>query len=161
MIEEAVVDASPLIYLSRAGLIELLRLASPRILVPFPVSREIRRRGPADPAVQVLDATEWLKEVGPEPIFERVLLWDLGPGETAVLSRALARPGSLAILDDLAGRRCAESLGIPLIGTLGLVLRAKRKGSIPAARPVVERLCEAGMYLSEPVLARALALVGE
>lgn len=161
MSEAAVVDASPLIYLAHANLIDLLRLASPQILVPKTVSLEIRRRGAADPTVQALESTPWLREVGPGPDSPRVALWALGPGETSVLSWALAHPGCLAILDDLAGRRCAEALEIPLIGTLGLVLRAKRRGDLPAARPVVETLREAGMYLSDSVIARALALVGE
>jgi predicted nucleic acid-binding protein len=67
----------------------------------------------------------------------------------------------MAIVDDLAARRCAEVLGIPLLGTLGLVLRAKRTGLLPAARPVIEKLLSAGMYLSPKILDRALALVGE
>ena len=161
MSEAAVVDASPLIYLAHANLIDLLRVASPKILVPMAVSREIRRRGTADPTVQALENTPWLREVESGPDSPRVALWALGPGETSVLSWALAHPGTLAVLDDLAGRRCADALEIPLIGTLGLVLRAKSKGDLPAARPVVESLREAGMYLSDSVLSRALALVGE
>jgi predicted nucleic acid-binding protein len=159
--EAAVVDASPLIYLAHANLIDLLRVAGPLILVPTTVSQEIRRRGENDPTVQALENTPWLREVEPGPDSPRVVPWALGPGETSVLSWTLAHPGSLAVLDDLAGRRCAEVLEIPLIGTLGLVLRAKTRGDLPAARPVVERLREAGMYLSDSVLSRALALVGE
>ncbi|MBI3524679.1 MAG: DUF3368 domain-containing protein [Betaproteobacteria bacterium] len=67
----------------------------------------------------------------------------------------------MAIIDDGAGRRCAETLGIPLSGTLGLVLLAKRRGMIPAARPVIATLKQHGMFLSETTLDRALALVGE
>jgi hypothetical protein len=52
MDEVAVVDASPLIYLAHANLIDLLRVASPEILVPTAVSMEIRRRGEDDPTVQ-------------------------------------------------------------------------------------------------------------
>ncbi|HEY2737838.1 MAG TPA: DUF3368 domain-containing protein [Thermoanaerobaculia bacterium] len=47
------------------------------------------------------------------------------------------------------------------MGTLGLVLRAKRTGEISAARPLVEKLRDAGMYLSDRVLEPALRLVGE
>jgi predicted nucleic acid-binding protein len=67
----------------------------------------------------------------------------------------------VAVLDDLAGRRCAEALGIPVTGTVGLVLGARKRGMIPAARPVLEELRDNGMYLSSAVLERALALVGE
>jgi predicted nucleic acid-binding protein len=41
------------------------------------------------------------------------------------------------------------------------VLIAKRRGIIPAARPVLENLRHAGMYLSDRVLNQALALIGE
>ena len=67
----------------------------------------------------------------------------------------------MAILDDLAGRRCAEALNIPINGTLGLVLIAKRRGVIAASRPVLEKLRQSGMYLSEQMMNQALALVGE
>jgi len=61
----------------------------------------------------------------------------------------------------LAGRHCAEALGLPLRGTVGLVLAAKQAGQIVAARPVLERLRENGMYLSDAILNRSLRWVGE
>jgi predicted nucleic acid-binding protein len=131
------------------------------IVVPRLVSEEIQRRGSHDPAAHVLKTVAWLQEVGPVLASPQVLAWRLGPGETSVLSWSLAHPGSVAIVDDLAARRCAEVLGLPLTGTLGVVLRAKRKGILPTARPAIDKLLAAGMYLSSRVLIRALALVGE
>lgn len=61
----------------------------------------------------------------------------------------------------MIARRCATTLGIPVRGTLGLVLTAKQRGTIGAARPVLEQLRLHGMYLSDRVMERALALVGE
>lgn len=118
-------------------------------------------RGPTDPAAKALAASGWLRrvEVGEPP--GSLLAWDLGPGETAVLAWAVGHPGGLAVIDDQAARRCADVLGVPCIGTLGIVLRARRLGRIPAARPVLERLRAAGMYLSDRMLLPALALVGE
>lgn len=78
-----------------------------------------------------------------------------------MLAWAHSHPGTEAIVDDLAARRCAASLGIPVRGTLGLVLMAKRRGIIPAARPIVEQLRQAGMYLSDRVIQQALILVEE
>lgn len=156
-----VVNASPLIYLSHAGLIDLLQAENPTVVVPRTVSEEIHRRGPQDPTARILTKTPWIHEADPVPPSPAVLIWRLGPGETSVLSWSLAHPGSVAIVDDLAARRCAEVLGIPLIGTLGLVLKAKRKGLLTSARPATEKLLAAGMYLSSKILAQALALVGE
>jgi len=72
---------------------------------------------------------------------ELIQSWDLGAGESSVLTWAYANPGTEVIIDDLAARRCAAVLGIPVQGTLGLVLTAKQRGKIPAARPVLAQLC--------------------
>ncbi|MBN1773607.1 MAG: DUF3368 domain-containing protein [Deltaproteobacteria bacterium] len=161
MAEVPVVNASPIIYLARAEELALLQVLGPEAVVPEPVVRELLRRGPADPAAKALAELDWLRALGEGEVPASLLAWDLGPGETAVLAWAVGHPSCLAVIDDRAARRCADVLGVPCIGTLGIVLRAKRLGRIPAARPVVERLRGAGMYLSDRVLGPALALVGE
>lgn len=54
MNERAAVNASPLIYLARAELLDLLQLAGREVWVPTPVSEEIGRRGPDDPTARAL-----------------------------------------------------------------------------------------------------------
>ncbi len=49
----------------------------------------------------------------------------------------------------------------PHQGTLGVVLFAKTQGLISAARPIVERLRQHGMFLSDRVMNHALRQVGE
>jgi predicted nucleic acid-binding protein len=156
----AAVNASPLIYLTEAGRLELLRLAGEEVVVPEAVAQQVRRWGHDDPAARALATTPWLREVADAVVHPSIQVWDLGPGETAVLSWALVHHG-LAILDDMAARRCAAAHHLPVRGTLGLVLAAKRKGLIPAARPVLDELRQAGMYLADSLLNRALSLVGE
>ena len=87
--------------------------------------------------------------------------WDLGEGESSVLAWAYDHGGTEAIADDLAARRCAATLEIPVRGTLGLVLVANQRGELVAARPVLEQLRQAGMYWSDAVMNRALGMVGE
>jgi predicted nucleic acid-binding protein len=82
-------------------------------------------------------------------------------GEEAVLTLALASIDCEVVLDDLAGRRCAEAHGIPLIGTLGVVILAKRIGRIAAARPVIEELRRAGLRAGDDVVANALNRANE
>lgn len=152
MASPAIVNASPLIFLARAGLISLLQEAGDPIVVPRAVADEIQRRGPSDQTVQAMQQASWLEIIDDPPISNTIQAWDLGPGESAVLACAQATAGAEAIIDDLAGRRCAEALGIPIRGTLGLVLLAKQRGSIVAARPILEQLRATGMYLSNRVL---------
>ena len=42
-----------------------------------------------------------------------------------------------------------------------VILRAKERGLIPRARPVLERLRGAGAYVSDALIDRAIALAGE
>jgi predicted nucleic acid-binding protein len=156
-----IVNTSPLVFLVRAGLLEMLRAGDHEVVVPEPVIVEIRGHGEDDPTVKAIREVDWLTVVPGPVVPKEIRAWDLGPGESAVLALALDEPGSRVVIDDRDARRCARSLGIPVIGTLGLVLLAKEAGRIAAARPVVERLRESGMYLSDPVVNEALAHVGE
>lgn len=161
MVDLPAVNASPLIFLSRAGLLDLLQLAAPEVVVPMQVAEEIGRRGPQDLTAQAIESTSWLRAVEIAAIPQAILAWDLGAGESAVLTWCFGNERREAIIDDLAARRCANALGIRVRGTLGLVLLAKKQGRIQSAQTVVGRLRQSGMYLSNGVVARALALVGE
>lgn len=161
MAEVCVVNASPLIFLSRAGHLPLLRSVAAQVWVPRAVAEELRVRGADDVTARQLTSHPWLTIRETVNISPTIMQWGLGPGESAVLAETMGLPGSRAVIDDLAGRKCAASLGISVIGTLGIVLRARRQGIIPAARPVVEDLLRGGMFLSRSLLDRALALVDE
>ena len=160
MAERAVINASPLIFLSRSHHLDLLRCIAQTIWVPEPVADEIMQRGTQDPTARAIEDTAWLviRTVADTPT--TILEWRLGAGESAALALAHAQ-GLEAIIDDLAGRKCAASLGIPVRGTLGTVLLAKKRGAIPKARPVIEDMMAAGLYLSTAVVNEALRRVGE
>ena len=130
MADQAVVNASPLIFLARGGIIEFLQLLSERVVVPLAVAEKIQRRGSQDITVQTLNRTPWLEVTETPPVPPLILAWSLGAGESSVLTWAQAHPGAESILDDLAARRCAAALGLPVRGTLGLVLVAKKRGEI-------------------------------
>ncbi len=157
-----IVNTSPLIHLAEGGLLDLLRgREGDSVWVPEPVAVEIRAYGESDPTAQALAHHAWLEVRPVSAVPDEILIWNLGSGESSVLALAKASPGSTAVIDDLAGRRCAEALGLPLRGTVGLVLSAKLAGRLPQARPVLEQLRDSGMYLSDATLSRALRLVGE
>jgi len=82
-------------------------------------------------------------------------------GESKVLTWAREYPGYEAILDDRAARNCAIALGIPLRGTLGVILLAKRERLLSHVQPVFARLQEAGLRIAPAVLDTALELAGE
>jgi len=160
MLKQAIVNSSPLIFLSKADYLDLLKLVADKIVVPDSVILEINRRGHNDVTVQALQKADWLQSIKVKPK-SLIQAWDLGLGETAVLSDALHKTDVKAIIDDSLARKCAETHNIPLLGTLGIILLAKKQCLISKARPVMYELRRHGMYLKDSTLNQALALVGE
>jgi len=154
--ERWVVDASPLIVLGTIGRLDLLTALAEDVIVPEIVAQEVLRV--EDEASRALAQGSLRTEsVDPDDL---VIRWGLGAGETAVLSFA-KRHGYVALIDDLAGRRCASVIGIPTRGTLGVVFLAKQRGIIASAADLLAQLRDAGLYLSPHLIADALSLVGE
>jgi len=87
----------------------------------------------------------------------------LEPGrrETSVLSDALAYPPLRAVVDDADARRCARTLGIPFLGTGGVLVLAKRRGQIASVSGGMQRLRDAGMWLSDDVVGLLKTQAGE
>ena len=160
MAETWVVDASPLIFLGNAGHLHLLRLVAPgRVVVPETVWKEITESPHADRATRVLPNAAWLKRV-PAPETPSVIEWDLDPGEVSVVAAGIALKASRLVIDDLSGRKCALAHGLPLSGTLGLVIAGQRAGHIASARATLQELRAAGLWLADDVISRALQLAG-
>ena len=84
----------------------------------------------------------------------------LGAGESAAIGRAL-EIGALLLADDRAARRHARESGLVVIGTVGVLIRAKRIGSIAAVLPLIERLRASGHRLSDETVNAALDAAGE
>lgn len=160
MPERWVVNASPLIVLAKIQQQALLAQLADSLVVPQAVVDEIDAGPPNDPARLFLSSQPLpVVTVAPDPT---VLAWDLGAGETAVLSYALHNPGWKAVLDDAMARRCARTLDIPLLGALAVILRARQAGLIPAAAPLLKALQAAGFRLDDQLIRTALAqTVGE
>jgi predicted nucleic acid-binding protein len=161
MSDALVVNASPLIFLGNAGRLELLRTVdSCRVIVPQIVFDEVTKAGSTDLAARSVGAADWLECVPSPPVPTAIVEWDLGPGESAVIATALATAGARAVLDDLSARKCALAIGLPILGTLGVVIAAHRRGVVGNPRQVLLELRARGMWLSDAVVDRALRLAG-
>jgi predicted nucleic acid-binding protein len=156
-----IVNASPLILLTKIGRIDLLHAEGVDVVIPMAVLQEVSYLDPSDPVVRAIHDAGWQVAMVSDPVPASVARWKLDAGEEAVLALALASSDCEVVIDDLAGRRCAEAHGIPLMGTLGVVILAKRIGRIAAARPVIEDLRRAGLRVSDDVIANALKQAGE
>lgn len=156
-----VVNASPVILLGEIGRISLLNALSETMVIPKAVATEIFA-GPYEDVAQ-----RWLRSEGniyvqeEQPLDVPIAGWDLGAGESAVLTWAHKHSGYEAILDDRAARNCAAAFHIPVRGTLGVLLLAKREGLINQVHPLFDALVEAGLRIAPDVLKAALRLAEE
>ena len=153
-IERVAINASPLITLYRANLHSLLPQLFPEILVPEAVwSEVVSSSTQEDPAARGLPSASWAKRT-PASNRPEVQAWNLGAGETALLSLAFADKTIKVIMDDRAARRCAVVFGISAIGTAGVVVMAKRRGLISSVEQALRQLQAAGLWVSETLISQ-------
>jgi len=160
-IEKAVVNASPLILLFKSGLSDLLPQLFAEVVVTDAVWEEVMAGGETDSAATRLPAASWVRRVKATAIAPEVLVWNLGDGESEVLSFALAHPEYRAVVDDHAARGCARTLGIRTLGTGGALILAKRRGLIPSVSAELQKLRDAGLWISDEVAVLLKEQAGE
>lgn len=153
-----IADSSPLIYLSRVGALDVLSAAFGEVVVPAVVWAEVFDARPEAPGIKTLRDAHWLR-VNAQPLPDTQL--GLDPGETAAILLAEALGADLVLMDERAGRAVAESRGIAVRGTLGVLVQARTTGALPALRPVLNALAAEGFRLSPLLVAEALRRVGE
>jgi len=156
-----VVNASPLILLGKTENLELLGALVDVVAVPRSVVNEVGAKPDGVPILGMIERIQSYRVIDDETILPEVLGWDLGPGESQVITNARRHGADRVVIDDMEARRCAKAMGLKVIGTLGVVGRAKSAGRIERAAPIIERLRESGLYVSEELVRKFLVEVGE
>jgi len=159
--ESWVINASPVILLAKAGLMERVSSLAETFVVPQPVADEIfsvrgenaavrRLKGKGKPFIRPAVA-ELTELSGPE----------IGPGERAVISWAAAHRGFIAVLDDHEARVIAQRLGVKILGTIGILLRLKKAGLISEVKPHLLQIKKTGGYICDELFREAIRRAGE
>lgn len=154
-----VADAGPLIALGRLNELRLLPELFGDVQVTQTVITECLARPDLPDAQRIASALAcgWLK---PCPDVSPPAAGRLDPGESSAITRAL-EIGAGLLLDDRAAVAFARGLGLKVIGTLGILILAKRRGILVAVKPMVERLQQSGHYLSDSSIHAAWQAAGE
>lgn len=157
MSERWVINASLVILLSKAGVIDFLPQICDELVIPSAVVAEVStgNEGDAGRTWLAAEGARFVKDLVPIPALLQEA--DLGRGEAAVLSWALAHPGFKVVSDDRQRRVWVQRLNIPLIGSLGVAVVLKRKGLILAVRPVLDKIKAAGGFVSNMAIQAALS----
>jgi predicted nucleic acid-binding protein len=159
--QKVVVNATPIIALALVGRLNLLQLLYDEVIVPPAVRDEVLAGGPGAVGTAQMRQATWIRTVALQDPQRADLLSDLDRGEAEVLSLAQEMGADLVIIDERLARRHAKRIGLRLTGTLGVLLKAKSLGFVPAVEPLIDQLREGGIHLSDVVVAEALELAGE
>ena len=101
----------------------------------------------------------YVKDVG--SIEAVIRAWDLGRGETEVINWAFTNPDWIPVLDDKAARNCVHSLDRRVLGTIGIIIMAKKEQKIEAVNPLLNQLDQIGFRISRDLFDAASDLAGE
>ncbi len=158
---KAISNTSPLLYLHRIDAIEWLPKIFGEIWAPKAVYGEVSEGQKRGYDVPSLKNYNWLQIVEPSSVPSEWLSLDLGVGELETMALALENPDRIVILDDALARRIAKAAGLTVWGTLRVLLEAKSQRIIRSVEPYIEQMKSSGMWISEDVKSRILALASE
>ncbi|MDA1018122.1 MAG: DUF3368 domain-containing protein [Planctomycetota bacterium] len=154
-------DTSPIRALEWIGQLNLLERLFGLVIVPEAVRRELLSR---DGRFRPVDVTglafiEVRTTSSTNPLLE---IDALDPGESEALRLAVELSIDTVLIDEAAGRRAAVALGIGVVGTAGILLKAKQRGLILEIAPLLNELRNGlGFFLSDAFVDRILRTAGE
>lgn len=155
-----ILNNTPLVALWSLGRLDLLRDFYQEVLIPRAVEEEFLATE-TSARRKALEDAPWIKTVELSHPRRALAYAGLDDGEAAVLALAEEMDARLVVLDERKARRYAERLGLPLTGTLGIFLEAKKAGLIGSVSDPVSKLLKAGLFLSPDLVRRTLEIAGE
>ncbi len=153
----AVADTGPLHYLVLIGEIAIMGVLVDEVLIPPEVRAELdRSRTPEPVRAWIAAPPPWLHLQTTPSASTDPRLARIDPGERAAIALAGSVNADAVLLDDRAGVAAARALGLPTIGTLGLLQRAARRGllDLPGA---LGRLVATNFHIRKELLDALLA----
>lgn len=158
-----VADSGPLIALARLDLLALPARYFASVLVTASVWEEVTR-SPRNDEISRLAAALEAGHLGlvddPATLPDAILQAGLDIGERNSIALGLGMSAAV-LIDEKRGRQVASALGLHVVGTLGLLLRAREEGMLPSLRPSLESLRASGYFLSTALIEKLLAGFGE
>jgi predicted nucleic acid-binding protein len=156
-------NTTPLIGLASIQKFELLKQLFGEIHIPQAVYNEAVVKGHEEGgAKNEVSEASWIKVVSvKDKLAVKVLLDELddGEAETIILAEELA--ADWVLMDERKGRRKLAELGIQKIGTVGILLKAKKIGLLEEIKPYLFRLRERGFSISQYVIDVVIEQAGE
>ena len=155
-------DTTPISELAKVELLDLLPQMFGKVVIPQGVFDELQIG--QHPAASFVQNLAWLEvvTVNNQQVVEelqRSFNLDLGESEAIVLASELG--ASQLLIDEKAARKVAIARKLPLIGTVGILVLAKRRGLLGSVKDVLNEMQGKGTRISERLYGQVLTLAGE
>lgn len=156
-------DTTTLSNLLLIDRIDLLQKLYGSINIPMAVSEELHNLLSHRKQVDQFLNQAWVTTYSvTQKEYALLLGQQLDIGEAEAIALAVEMNANLLIVDELKGRAFAKSLGLAVIGTLGILVAAKREGLISQVEPVLNQLkTNAGFWVSDSLQRQVLESVHE
>jgi len=155
-----ITNTTPILSLLKIDKLNLLKRLYGGVTVPNAVYEEIEK-GKHKSYYKDLKQVDWITIEHIKNPDSLTFFVDLDKGEAEVLILAKEQNADLVILDEIMGRRYAKQLELNLTGTLGVLLKAKKKGIISSIREILKELTEKGTWLNPKLIKKLIDLSKE
>jgi len=155
-----VCDTSPLIALSLINRLDLLETLFNEVIIPSSVFDELNIAGkPESQQIVNWSKGKVIAASNRQLVYSFNLL--LGMGESEAMSLYFEKNADFLLIDEKKGRLIATYNNINVVGSLGILLLSKQKGLIPFIKPLLNRLQQSYIRISDELYFKTLDLAGE
>jgi predicted nucleic acid-binding protein len=155
-----IANNTPLVAFWSISRLEILQNLFDEILIP-PAIRDEFLSAATGNRFESLQAAQWIKLTPLSRPNAADAFAGLDRGEAEVIALAQEQDARLVLLDERRARRYAIRMGLPVSGTLGVLLLAKQEGLIEAVKPLISSLIESGLHVHQDLAEEVLQLAGE
>jgi predicted nucleic acid-binding protein len=155
-----IADSSALVALSVCDVLHLLEPLFGNVRVPQAVFDEVSIAN--KPQAKVLQKFLADKVVSVNlPTLRIEKSNGLGKGELEAIALYKQEAADLLLIDDARAKKTAYINNVEVMGSLGVLLLAKQRGLIATIRPMLDKLSDSDIFVSDNLLERILVLAGE
>lgn len=159
---KVVVNSSPLIALSGIEKLDLLQKMYNEILIPEAVYREISAKENSKCKQTIDDSQKWIRVCSIEDQLAKTFFKSrLHAGEVEAMILAKEQAADLLIIDDALAKKHAAYMKINVVGTLGILIKARKLELIDSLCPLIEQMRSNHIYMSDELIKMCLHTVGE
>lgn len=159
---KVIVNSTPLIALCHVDSLDILKKLYGEITIPQAVYNEISVKKDSVCKYQVDSSLDWIHiENIKNEMAKEMFKTQLHEGEVEVMILAKEKEADVIIIDDKNAKKHAKYLKLPVTGTLGVLIKAKKEGYIDKLKPILDGMLQNNIYLSDSLVRRCLKEVGE